>query len=187
MALGHAILPCLETADLTEPRLALVELCASAGNGGGTLAGLHEVARLLPDLIQKVAGDLRHAVARGDIHDVEGASQSIADWAKVTGSGRYPPIPEALKDALIAALEVGVRPALQPRIWCARHLLQSGALSTLQIEALLGLLPGLCEGLAYEKMPQQGPEAIGILRRLPLQAMQFMAASPTQRTTLYPK
>ena len=162
MVLGNAVLPRLEPGDLTEPRLAFVDLCARAGNGGETLAGLHEVARLSPNLTQKVAGDLRRAIGRGDMHDVQAASRSIDDWAKAGPSGRYPPVPEVLKDALIAALEVGVRPGLQSRIWCARRLLQAGALSLPQIEDLLGLLPGLWEELAYDKMPQQGPEAIGI-------------------------
>jgi hypothetical protein len=32
----------------------------------------------------------------------------------------------------------------------------------MQAEALSSLLPDIWEGLAYERMPQEGPEAIGI-------------------------
>ena len=159
---GSAVLPSLEIADLTEPRLAFIDFCASLGNGGGALAGLHELVRLLPEKSQKVSADLRRAMARGDIHDVVGASLSIGDWVEAGESGRYPPLPESLKDAVIASLEVGVRQALQPRLWCARRLLRAGALSVLQGETLSRLLPDIWEGLAYETMPWEGPEAIGV-------------------------
>ncbi len=55
-----------------------------------------------------------------------------------------------------------MRPALQARLWCGRRLLCSGVLSATQAEALSGLLPDIWDGLAYERLPQEGPEAIGI-------------------------
>lgn len=161
-ALGHAILPQLEAADLTSARLAFVDLCAGLGSGGGALSGLHELARISPDLIPRASADLRRAIARGDLRDVEGAARSIWNWAEAARNGRCPPLPEPLKDAVIAALEVGVRHGLQPRLWCARHLLQANALSASQIEALLAVLADFREDLAYNQMPQEGPAAIGI-------------------------
>jgi hypothetical protein len=160
--IGSAILPQLEAADLTSLRWGVVDLCAAPGSGGGTLAGLHELARISPDMVPRVGADLRRAIARGDILDVNGAARSIRNWAYAARNDRFPPLPEPLKDALIAALEVGVRHGLQARLWCARHLLQADALSTSQVEALSAVLADFRKELAYDLMPREGPEAIGI-------------------------
>lgn len=160
--LGSAILPSVDSADLTEERLGFLEARAGLGTGGGVLAGWYQLTRLLPHRTEKVSADLKRAMARGDIHDVAGACQSIGHWAEAAKSGQSPLLPESLKEAVIASLEVGVRPALQPRLWCGRLLLQSGALSSPQAKALSSLLPDIWEGLAYERIPQEGSEAIGV-------------------------
>jgi hypothetical protein len=161
-AIGEAILPQLEADDLTASRFELIKLCASLGNGGGVLAGWHEIARISPRLISTVSADLRRAIARGDLHDIGGASRSIQGWGEAARAGRCPPLPELLKEAVIAALEVGVGQGLQPRLWCARRLVQSNVFSTSQIEALSVVVTNLQDDLAYEKMPRSGPEAVGV-------------------------
>jgi hypothetical protein len=161
-AIGEAILPQLEAEDLTASRFELIKLCASLGNGGGLLAGWHEIARISPSLISTVSADLRRAIARGDLHDIGGASRSIQGWAEAARAGRCPPLPELLKEAVIAALEVGVGQGLQARLWCARRLMQSNMFSTSQIEALSVVITNLQDDLTYEKMPRSGPEAVGV-------------------------
>ena len=160
--LGSVILPALEAGDVDPTRLAYVKSCMRPGEGGGALEGAHELARLAPDQLSSIVSNLRRAIGRGDIHDATGACRSVVRWMAGTGSGLFVALPDALKEAVIASLELGGLAALQPRLWCARKLLEAETLSPTQIERLAELLPGTWDDLDYSRMPTEGFEAVGI-------------------------
>lgn len=158
---GWAILPQLTADDFSETRLKFVWSLAEPGMGGGVLGGLHEIARVDPESTQMVSAELRRAIVRGEIRDVAGAARAIVGWASGTKE-RYAALPGSLKDALVYALEGGVRVGLHSRLRAARRLVQLAAFSKAQLTELTTVVNAVRAELSYDKMPREGGEAIAI-------------------------
>ncbi|CUW48555.1 SIR2 family NAD-dependent protein deacylase [Novacetimonas hansenii] len=161
-AIAYAILPALEPEDLNECRLTIIEKCVAPENGGVALSGLHELIRLFPGMERKVVTKLRRAITRGELNDISNAAESIGCWAELARKNELPPVPDKLKEAIISDLEVGVRPGLQPKLWCARILLTLDQMTTSQTEMLASAICDMQQDLDYMNMPCQGPEIVGI-------------------------
>ncbi len=111
-AVAGGMLPVMEPGDLDEARLGFVRRLARPDSDGGVFSGLHEVIRLVPGLEEDVVSDLRRAMSRGDLRDIQGAALAIGRWTDLAADGRCVPFPPVLAGAVIAALEA--RPPCRP-------------------------------------------------------------------------
>lgn len=159
---GRAVLPQLMPEDISLPRLNFIFALGRLGCGGGALAGWHELARLSPGTAPKIVADLRRAIRRGNLYDTAGAAYALGTWAAKLKDARYCPIPDVLKDSLLASLEARSYESLQVRLWATRQLFRHDALSEQQIVGLTESLRDLSSDLAYEAMPFEGSEAVGV-------------------------
>jgi hypothetical protein len=160
--IGYAILPQLLPSDLNEERLAFVLQLGQLGAGGGALAGWHELARAVPPLLARVVADVRRAIRRGNLFDTAGAAYALGTWATKHEDERFPPIPDVLKDSLLASLEARSYESLHARLWATRQLVKNRGLSEMQLEGLTESIRDLSSDLSYDAMPHEGSGAVGI-------------------------
>jgi hypothetical protein len=160
--IGRSILPQLLPDDLDIVRHTFLSGFAQLGRGGGALSGWHELARLLPFQLSKTTNDLRRAISRGDIFETSAAAYSVGTWAGEPKDRGYPPIPDSLKDSLLASLEGRSHQSLQPRLWAVRQLFKFGELCDQRIDVLTCSIRDLSIDLSYNEMPREGSAAVGI-------------------------
>jgi hypothetical protein len=160
--ISYAILPQLVEGDLDDSRISFVLRFGRLERGSDAFAGWHEFARLVPGQLAKIGDDLRRAIWRGTLFDTSAAAYAIGTWATESDGGRYPPIPDSLKEALLASLDGRTHESLQPRLWATRRLFKSGELSEQQIKRLTESIRDLSFDLSYEGMPNEGSAAVGV-------------------------
>ena len=135
VALERSVVPAFPAKDLTAERAQTVLSLIEEGSVSTAIAALPyftRVAVVLPDILRIV----RRAIIGRQSNEVHGGTSAVTNWATLARNGNIDPLPRALIEQVIYAIETRHEVGLADLLKCARSLLEEELLTEEDIARL---------------------------------------------------
>ena len=151
----------LGDSDFTDERVDQLFRLIYSGRAPSVIGSLAAMVRHRPDCEERVVTTIRRAIVGRNRDEINGAVTAIDSWLSLPPDTNHP-LPSGLVEQVVSAVANRREPQLLNLIWCARRLLNAGALSPDQRASLNEFFRDLFEETKYDAPEWTGARAISL-------------------------